>query len=67
MTERDLAKLLRMEEFMALTGMSRAKAYAMVAAGDIPSIRMGRSVRVPLAGLVSFIQRNTTGGSEEAA
>jgi excisionase family DNA binding protein len=57
------AKLLRMEEVVTITGLSRAKVYAMAASGDLPAIRAGRSVRVPLAGLLRWIEENTTGGS----
>ena len=39
------AKLLRMEEVVTITGLSRAKVYAMAASGDLPAIRAGRSVR----------------------
>jgi len=33
-----------------LIGVSRSKAYEMVASGEIPSIRIGKSIRVPVAG-----------------
>jgi excisionase family DNA binding protein len=59
------ARLLRMAEVAQLTGLSRAKAYAMVAAGELPSLRAGRSVRVPLAALERWIEQNTTGGNPQ--
>lgn len=59
------ARLLRMTEVAQLTGLSRAKAYAMVASGELPSLRAGRSVRVPLAALERWIVQNTTGGGIE--
>ena len=52
---------------MALTGLSRAKAYGMVAAGEMPVVRMGRSVRVSLLALRQWVARNTTGGDQQAA
>ena len=55
-----VGRLLRIEEVVKLTGFSRAKVYAMAASGQIPSLRSGRSVRVPQAGLVRWIEANTT-------
>lgn len=37
----------RVPEFAKLISISRAKAYAAVASGEIPSIRLGRVVLVP--------------------
>lgn len=64
--EQEQAKLLRMEEVISLTGLSRAKAYGMVSAGELPVVRMGRSVRVPLVALRAWVQRNTSGGQQAA-
>jgi excisionase family DNA binding protein len=44
-------------ELCALLGFSRAKIYAMIAAGELPSIRCGRSVRVPAAALQEWISQ----------
>lgn len=55
-------QLLRAEEVVTLTGWSRAKVYAMAVSGEIPSLRSGRSVRIPLAALERWIEENTTGG-----
>lgn len=38
--------LLTVDEVATYLRISRAKAYQLVAAGDLPSVRMGRSVRV---------------------
>jgi excisionase family DNA binding protein len=37
------------EEVAAMLRISRNAAYAMVAKGDIPSLRVGRLLRVPVA------------------
>ena len=58
----DTPKLLRMRELQEISGWSRGKAYGMVASGEIPSIRSGRSVRVPLDAFRRWIELNTTGG-----
>jgi len=57
-------RLLRGQEVEALTGYSRGKVYAMAAAGEIPCLRHGRSVRFPLSALLRWIENNTRGGEE---
>lgn len=52
--------LLRPDEAARLLGISRSKCYALVAAGAIPAVRIGRSVRVPRAALDEWIARQTT-------
>ncbi len=66
MDERKLALLLRPAEVVEITGWSRAKVYAMAAAGEIPCLRSGRSVRVPRAALERWIEANTEGGANAA-
>lgn len=39
--------LLRPAEVAALLSLSRSEVYRQIAAGTIPSVRFGRSVRVP--------------------
>jgi excisionase family DNA binding protein len=56
------ARLLRAKEVSALTGLSPAMAYKLMAAQVLPTVRMGRSVRVPLAALEAWIEANTVGG-----
>jgi excisionase family DNA binding protein len=63
MDSQRVSKLLRAEEVVSITGWSRAKVYAMAAAGELPSLRAGRSVRIPLAALERWIEQNTTGGA----
>jgi excisionase family DNA binding protein len=57
-----MAILLRPEEAGRLLGFSRSKMYGMLAAGELPSIRAGKSVRIPRAALERWIEENTTGG-----
>ena len=47
----------RVPEAAAAIGVSRAKAYSLIAAGVIPSIRIGSSIRVPVAALKAFITK----------
>ena len=55
-------RLLRVEEVVELTGWCRTKIYAMVLSGEIPSVRSGRSVRIPLKSLEAWIEASTVGG-----
>jgi excisionase family DNA binding protein len=47
----------RVTEAADAVGISRAKCYELVAAGVIPSIRVGASIRVPVAALQDWIDR----------
>ncbi len=41
--------LLRPREVAAATGLSRSMVYELIGRGELPSIRVGKSVRVPVA------------------
>jgi len=51
--------LLRVDEAARLLGIGTTLAYEMVGRGDLPSIRLGRSVRVPRAALEAWITAKT--------
>lgn len=55
MANRDRA-LLRVEEAAEMLGISRARAYELAASGVIPSVRIGRSRRVPVRQLEEWIE-----------
>jgi excisionase family DNA binding protein len=57
-----VAILLRPEEAGRMLGFSRSKVYGMLAAGELPAIRAGKSVRIPRAALERWIEENTVGG-----
>jgi excisionase family DNA binding protein len=44
--EPEQALLLTVEEAARLLRLSRGKAYEMAAKGELPTVRMGRSVRI---------------------
>ncbi|HEX6349874.1 MAG TPA: helix-turn-helix domain-containing protein [Candidatus Dormibacteraeota bacterium] len=66
--------LLNAEETARLLGLGRTKVYEMLAAGELPVIHIGRSVRVPRAALADWIAGRTlttndrvfTGGIDNA-
>ena len=39
--------LLKPAEVSELAGLGKSKTYELIATGEIPSVRIGRSVRVP--------------------
>lgn len=51
--------LLRPREVAQATGYSRSKTYELIAAGVIPSMRVGKCVRVPVDALRKWIEQQT--------
>jgi excisionase family DNA binding protein len=56
--------LLRPVEVAEALGISRSKAYELIAAGTIPSVRIGGGIRVPVDGLRAWIARQTAERTE---
>ena len=48
-------ELLRVSEAAERLSLSRSHAYAMVAAGVLPTVRIGRAVRVPARALSAWV------------
>jgi excisionase family DNA binding protein len=51
--------LLRVTEAADALGISRAKAYELVAARVIPVVRLGRATRVPVDGLRRWVDEQS--------
>jgi len=51
--------LLKAGEVAKLLGLGRSTVFAMLAVGELPVIRIGRSVRVPCAALEDWIAEHT--------
>ena len=51
--------LLRAEEVAKRLCFSRATIYTMIANGELPTLRQGRAVRVPLRALERWIEEHT--------
>ncbi|MGE3273851.1 MAG: helix-turn-helix transcriptional regulator [Vicinamibacterales bacterium] len=56
--------MLRPVEAADAIGVSRSKVYELIAAGEIPSIRVGGCVRVPVAALQEWIASQLVRGTE---
>ena len=52
----DYPMLLKVEAAAKLLSLGRTKTYALIAAGELPVIRVGRAVRVPVASLHQWIE-----------
>ena len=52
-------ELLRVEEAARVLGVGRSKAFEMLRAGELPVVRMGRSVRIPRRALAAWIEART--------
>ena len=48
---------LRVGEAAEALGISRSRVYELIAQGDIPKIKIGKSVRVPVEGLREWVAR----------
>ena len=51
--------LLKPEEAAEALGISRSKLYQLLAAGVIPSLRLGSIIRVPAEGLRRWVERRS--------
>jgi len=58
--------LLRPVEVAEIVGVGRSKVYELISAGELPSIRLGGSVRVPVDQLREWVNRKTTAPGEQA-
>jgi excisionase family DNA binding protein len=54
------ALLLTVREAAALMRVGRDTAYALVAEGRIPSVRLGRQIRIPRGALVAHLELEAT-------
>lgn len=60
-------RLLKAEEVASILGISRSKAYMMMRRKEIPTVTIGRNVRVSHKDLEEFIEQNRSnnGGNDE--
>ena len=57
--------LLRPAEAAEPIGIGRSKVYELLASGDLPSIRIGGVIRVPVTALHAWIERQLAARAEE--
>jgi excisionase family DNA binding protein len=56
---------LSVAETAEALGIGRNRAYDLVSAGVIPSVRLGRSIRVPIQTLEAWLQKEATGSRKQ--
>ena len=54
-------------EAAALLRLGRSTIFELMAAGDIPSVKVGRTRRIPLAGVERWIAQQLAEGARDAA
>ncbi|MGE3810586.1 MAG: helix-turn-helix domain-containing protein [Candidatus Nanopelagicales bacterium] len=59
--------LLTPEQAARALGLGRTTIYALLRDGELRSVRLGRSRRIPYASLVQFVERITTLAIDEPA
>jgi excisionase family DNA binding protein len=59
----ELPELMRADEVASWLGCSRGLVFEMARRGDLPSVRLGRLLRIPRAGLAALAGRN---GADDA-
>jgi excisionase family DNA binding protein len=60
-----MAKLtMSVEEAAEALGISKSAAYNAVHRGEIPSLRIGRRILVPQAGLARYVEEQAIGGHQ---
>jgi excisionase family DNA binding protein len=62
-----MERLLKPAQVAGILGVSRAWIYELIALDAIPSVRIGRTVRVPADSLNEWIHKRKTAGVMEAA
>jgi excisionase family DNA binding protein len=48
---------VRVSEAARLLSLSRSKAYQLINSGELPAVRIGKTMRVPLAALRDWVER----------
>ena len=54
--------LLRAKDISLLLNISRSYAYLLMQSGELPTVRLGRSIRVQPKDLEEYLKRNTHNG-----
>jgi excisionase family DNA binding protein len=62
-TEQIDSFLLRAPKVAKVLDISTAKAYQLMSAGELPTIRIGRALRVPRPALLAWVAEHTKPGA----
>lgn len=61
----DLPDLLTVDEVARVLRIGRGKAYLLVRAGELPSIKLGHALRIPKIAVARLLERRAQGGIDE--
>ena len=50
-------KLISLNELQEILGIGRTKAYDLVASGELPAVRIGRSIRVDVRDVANWLEQ----------
>jgi excisionase family DNA binding protein len=59
--------LLRPVDAARVLSLGRSKLYELLAAGDLPSVKIGRATRIPAASLRDWVERRASGSENSAS
>lgn len=57
--------LLRVSETAKIIGLGKSKTYDLIAKGELPSVRIGKCVRVPVASLKEWVDAQLPNKAQE--
>ena len=58
--QRPMVRLVTITTAADWLGLSRSKLYELLAAGELPTVRIGRSRRIAVTDLEAFVERRRT-------
>ena len=58
-------QLLRIAEAAEVLGIGRTRAYELTRKGEIPSIRVGKCVRIPIGALKAWIEAKVSASERD--
>lgn len=59
-------RLLKPMEVAVILGIGRSLVYELIACGEVPSIRIGRCIRVPVEDLQKWIEERMTEAAQRS-
>ena len=63
MRQENEQEFISLNELQEILGIGRTKAYDLITSGELPAIRVGRAIRVRLADLNHWAERQSYSGS----
>lgn len=58
---------IRAMEAANAMGIGRSHVYELIRSGELPSVRLGKAIRIPVSALRAWIERNQSEGNPESS